>query len=210
MTKEKRLYIAMLLGAAITILFAVFTDFSAQCAELCGTAFRFHILANSDSAADQQIKTGLRDRILSEFGEVFGGCRDKSAAVRAAERSMPLIEQCANEYLEANGCGYRAVCSIENSHFPIRMYGSYTLPSGNYDALKITLGSGEGHNWWCVLFPSVCLDAAAVKTDAFPKRTFYEKKKLSNQMTADSLAAEHGKIEFRFALYDWLCGIFGK
>ena len=108
-----------------------------------------------------------------------------------------------------HGYGLTVKCSVENTEFPTRVYGDMTLPAGNYDALRVVIGDGEGKNWWCVLFPSVCIKAAAVPVSAFPARTLYEQRKAADRLTADSLKAERGEVEYRFALYDLIKSIFG-
>lgn len=204
LTNEKILDISLLLGAAAAILLALIAGFTASCEEMQEKAFRLHILANSDSAADQEIKYALRDYIIGDLGYFFRSCRTKEETVRLARRDIALINERANGFLKKSGCGYSAVCSVENCSFPTRRYGDHTLPAGDYDALKIVLGKGEGRNWWCVLFPSVCLPAAAEKT-SLPSRAAYTEIKQRAKLTADSLAVESGKgIEVRFAIYEWV------
>ncbi|MCM1335675.1 MAG: stage II sporulation protein R [Bacteroides sp.] len=206
---ERTLDLALLLGAAAAILCAVFFDFTADCEELRGNAFRLHILANSDSAEDQRIKYALRDYILDDLGYLFRSADTKEKTVLLARRSLPLISERANAFLAENDCGYGAVCTVEKCDFTTRRYGDYTLPAGEYDALRIVLGAGEGRNWWCVLYPSICLSAAS-EPSALPSRALYEEQKESARRTADSLAIENGEgIELRFALYEWLCKVFG-
>lgn len=208
LTNEKILDISLLLGAAAAILLALAAGFTASCEEMQEKAFRLHILANSDNAADQEVKYALRDYIIGDMGYIFRSCRTKDETVRLAQRDLTLINVRANEFLKKNGCGYSAVCSVENCSFPTRRYGDYTLPAGDYDALKIVLGSGEGRNWWCVLFPSVCLPAAAEKS-TLPTREAYEHEKKAAKLTADSLAVESGKgIELKFAIYEWARSLF--
>lgn len=203
LTNEKILDISLLLGAAAAIFLALAAGFTASCEEMQEKAFRLHILANSNCAEDQDIKYALRDYIISDLGYLFRSCKTKEETVQLARRDLPLISERANEFLKRSGCGYTAVCSVEVCEFPTRRYGNYTLPAGEYDALKIVLGNGEGRNWWCVLFPSVCLPAAAEKS-TLPSREAYDEIKRRAKLTADSLAVENGKeIEVRFALYEW-------
>lgn len=199
--KEKTLDIAMLLGAFISVIFALLLDFTANCEEMQDKAFRLHIMANSDAAADQRIKYDLRDYILSDLGFIFKACDTKAETVKAAEKSLPLITARVNSYLEETGCGYTAVCTVEKCSFKTRKYGDYVLPSGEYDALKIVLGEGEGRNWWCVLFPTMCLNAASDLPSPLPERTLYKKEKRSAQLTAESFG---NNIEYRFKIYDLL------
>lgn len=206
--KEKILDLSLVLGAAAAIFTALIFNFTQNCEEMQDKAFRLHILANSDSSADQDIKYALRDYIITDLGYIFRSCKTKDETVMLASRDLPLISERANEFLQRNGCDYRAECRVEKCSFPTRRYGDYTLPAGEYDALRIVLGEGKGHNWWCVLFPSVCLPAAAEKS-SLPAREFYEEQKTHAKMTADSLAVESGKgIEVKFAVYEWLREVF--
>lgn len=205
---EKTFDIALLMGAFISVIIAVISGFVNNCEEMQDKAFRLHILANSDSAADQQLKYEVRDYILSDLDYIFLSCDTKDETVRLAERNLNLISGQINDYLKKNGCDYRAVCSVEKCSFGTRKYGDYTLPAGDYDALKITLGKGEGHNWWCVLFPSLCIGAVS-ESSPLPQRTLYETEKHKAQLTADSLAAEYGNVEYRFMVYEWFREIFG-
>ena len=207
-SEEKTLDIALLLGAAVSIILALVTGFVKNCEEMQDKAFRLHILANSDSAADQQTKYQVRDYILSDLSYIFDSCETKAETKALAERNIGLISEKVNDYLRLDGCGYRAVCTVEKCSFGTRKYGDYTLPAGEYDSLKIILGKGEGHNWWCVLFPTLCIDAAS-EPSVLPERTLYKEKKHRAQLTADSLAAEYGNVEYRFMLYKWFRDFFG-
>ncbi|MBQ7834920.1 MAG: stage II sporulation protein R [Ruminiclostridium sp.] len=197
---EKTLDIALILGGLIAVIFAIASDFTTNCEEMQDKAFRLHIMANSNSAADQQIKYDVRDYIISDMDFIFASCDTKDETVTLAKRNLRLISDRVNGFLESKGCDYKAVCSVEKCEFDTRTYGDYTLPAGNYDALRITLGKGEGKNWWCVLFPTICVGCAAEKTDNFPSRELYESKKASAALTADSLAP----VEYKFKIYEWI------
>ena len=117
---------------------------------------RLHILANSDSEADQSIKLTVRDS-LCELAET--ALSDAANAAQAGERLeglLPEIEEIANTVLSEADIGYHATARLGVSHFPPKMYAGVTLPAGNYNALIVTLGKGEGHNWWCVMYPPLC------------------------------------------------------
>ena len=208
-SKEKRLDIAMLLGTAFAIITALFAGFAKDCDELRESTFRLHILANSDSEHDQRVKYALRDYILTDMGDMFASCASKNETKALAERNLGYIEQRANEYLRSIGCEQEAHCSVENCDFPMRVYADLTLPAGSYDALRIEIGEGAGKNWWCVLYPSVCVNAVSVPKSSLPRREFYEQRKAADRATADSLKAERGEVEFRFALYDLIKSLFG-
>lgn len=120
---------------------------------------RFHVIANSDSEIDQQIKLSVRDTVLEKYSSVLSKYKNKNEALAAAEKMLPEIEKDVNEYLQ-EVAGYTAKVSIEESYFPTKTYGEYSLPRGNYTALCIRLGEAEGQNYWCVLFPPLCLGTA--------------------------------------------------
>ena len=146
------------------LLFAVFTSFArfnAACDDLRQNVLRLHIIANSNSEADQTVKLLVRDRILSETTDIFSGAAGLADAEKKAAERLGDIAEYAAETLEENGFGYGATAEIGNSYFETREYETFTLPAGNYRSLIIRLGKAEGKNWWCVVFPAVCIPAAA-------------------------------------------------
>ena len=146
------------------LIFAVFTSFArfdAACDDLRQNVLRLHIIANSNSEADQAVKLLVRDRILSETTDIFSGAVGLADAEKKAAERLGDITEYAAETLEENGFGYGATAEIGNSYFETREYETFTLPAGNYRSLIIRLGKAEGKNWWCVVFPAVCIPAAA-------------------------------------------------
>ncbi len=146
------------------LLFAVFTSFArfdAACDDLRQNVLRLHIIANSNSEADQAVKLLVRDRILSETTDIFSGAAGLADAEKKAAERLGDIAEYAAETLEENGFGYGVTAEIGNSYFETREYETFTLPAGNYRSLIIRLGKAEGKNWWCVVFPAVCIPAAA-------------------------------------------------
>ena len=120
---------------------------------------RLHVLAASDSEADQDVKLRVRDAILTGTGDLFSSCGTASEAVERAAEEKDKIKNIAENVLRENGFGYGAEVYIQEEYFGTRQYDGVTLPAGNYTALKVILGSGGGHNWWCVMFPPLCLPA---------------------------------------------------
>lgn len=121
---------------------------------------RLHIIADSDSRQAQELKLRVRDGVLSSSGCGFSECRTKEEALCFAEKNLDKIESCANAVLKKNGSSLTARAYITKMSFDTRIYESFTLPAGTYDTVRIVIGSGQGHNWWCVLFPSLCIGAA--------------------------------------------------
>lgn len=126
---------------------------------------RIHVIARSDEPADQAVKLKVRDAVLASFGTAFSK-ETYEAASRAIEENLAAIEQTARETARAEGFDGSVEASFGLCDFPTRVYGGETVPAGTYPALRIVLGGGGGRNWWCVLYPSLCLiedgsDAAA-------------------------------------------------
>lgn len=154
------LTLAMLIGFAVTLILTSVSSFAESRRTLEDSVFRLHILANSDSEADQTLKLKVRDAVLAEVPELFGDCQSKSEAEAAAAQNMPRILETAKRTLSENGCEYGVSAEICEMYFDDRTYGDIVMPSGNYSALRITIGDAKGKNWWCVMFPSLCLPAA--------------------------------------------------
>ncbi len=130
---------------------------------------RLHILANSDSEEDQNLKLRLRDEILAEFGESLGIYEKIDEAKKNLEEKLGEISNFADTKLSDWGYEYKTEVSISEEWYDTRDYENFSLPCGYYTSLRIIIGKGEGENWWCVMFPPLCLDAATSKkkyTDA--------------------------------------------
>lgn len=156
---EKAILIAVLI-AVVAMTASGYSVFVSQCDDVRQKVFRLHILANSDSAADQALKLKVRDRILADSGKLFALSGDRAGAEADARANLPKIQALALDELKKDGSSESAHTEIVHMYFPTRTYGDVTLPAGYYDALRVIIGSGKGHNWWCVLFPPLCLPSA--------------------------------------------------
>ena len=117
---------------------------------------RFHVLANSDSQADQSVKLKVRDEIGRYMKGNMGQVENLKECIKETEEKLPEITRIAEEVLKREGFSYPASARVGTVDFPEKQYGSYTFPGGSYKALQITVGEGEGHNWWCVMYPNMC------------------------------------------------------
>lgn len=140
--------------------FISFSRFNAVCDDIRSNVLRMHIIANSDSKEDQNLKLKIRDRILSESSLIFDKDTDLEKAIKITKEKLPELEKIANEVIKENGFGYTAKATVGDSYFETREYEDFTLPAGTYKSLILHLGKAEGKNWWCVIFPSVCLPSA--------------------------------------------------
>lgn len=161
-SKQARLRreLAVLAGLLLAIMLSNFTGFASACAEVREDTLRLHILANSDSEADQALKLAVRDAILAGAGGLFAAGQTKQEALDAARQSLPLLQAIAEGTLRAHGCTDAVSVRLEERYFTTREYDDFTLPAGRYDAVRIEIGAHEGKNWFCVLFPPLCLPAA--------------------------------------------------
>jgi stage II sporulation protein R len=117
---------------------------------------RFHVIANSDSPEDQELKLKVRDEILSEVGEKFGDSSSIEESRSIIEKNMKGIKHIAEEEIKRQGKDYGVRVILGKDTFPTKSYGKLTLPAGEYEALKVIIGEGRGKNWWCVMFPPLC------------------------------------------------------
>ena len=122
---------------------------------------RLHVVAESDSEADQNIKLRVRDAVLASISEDLAKIGDFSQAEAYIRENLPKLEQVANDTLKMLGVSDEAVVTLQKEVFDTRVYDTFTLPAGVYEALRITIGSGEGKNWWCVVFPTLCVPATS-------------------------------------------------
>ncbi len=158
--------------------------------DLAGDVIRLHILADSDSERDQAIKLHVRDMLLPYLKAATMGAKSKKEALIRLEINKDILEKAANEILAACGVDYTSAVSIETTYFPIRIYGSQTwlsedaivFPPGLYNSVQIILGSGKGHNWWCLAYPSLCFIDAAY--DYIPKDSDLYRKELGTIKTS--------------------------
>ena len=160
MTAKKRFEISVILSLIFTMLLS-FTSFTAHCNEIENGVLRLHILANSDSDKDQALKLAVRDSILLSSDEIFDNANNKTEALKNARMSLPKIISTAESTIKENGYNYSVTATVEKCYFNTRVYDNFTLPAGYYDAVRIKIGSAKGKNWWCVLFPEVCISASA-------------------------------------------------
>ena len=118
---------------------------------------RLHIVAASDSQEDQALKLQVRDAVVKSLQENMKNLNDTAQAKEYLQNNLSEIELLANRVLQENGCADKTVASLKKESFSTRYYDTFTLPAGVYEALRITIGEGNGHNWWCVVFPALCL-----------------------------------------------------
>lgn len=152
----KNIIKSLCIAFVLTVIYSII-PFQAECSDISDEVFRLHILANSDSESDQALKLKVRDRVLLSTEKLFNSAKTKEEAESVISNNLQTIANIAYQEVLDNGYSYNVKAEITKMYFTTRHYTSYTLPSGMYDALRITIGSGNGHNWWCVMYPSLCI-----------------------------------------------------
>ena len=188
---SRRICLEVALAAALLCSLAAgasFARFQAVCRQVRADTLRLHIVANSDSAQDQALKLRVRDSMLQEVSALFEKVPDQAQAVQTARRQLPRLQAAAERAVRENGSRQQVRVRLVRMRFPTTHYEGFSLPAGEYDALRIELGKAAGHNWFCVLYPGLCLPSA--ECAAYPKQA-------ENRLITE-------KCEVRLALLDWL------
>ena len=146
--------------AALLICIITCIAFEDDCKNIRSNVLRLHVIADSNSTEAQRVKLLVRDALLEESGELFEGNGNVDEAEIRLSENLDTMKSVAERTLRKNGFTYSAEVEIAECYFPTRQYGDVTLPAGYYNALRVVLGSGVGENWWCVMFPPMCLPAA--------------------------------------------------
>lgn len=152
---------ASVLAALIICCVLNISSFSEECRNIRSKMLRMHVIANSDSNADQELKLKVRDAVLAEGKEIFDGSVTADDAKSKILPETERLRKAALEVIENEGFSYDVKITVADEYFDTRTYdNSVTLPAGYYTAVKVIIGEGKGHNWWCVMFPPMCLPAA--------------------------------------------------
>ena len=165
--------------------------------QLSDHVLRLHVVAASDSEMDQAVKLQVRDAVLGRVEQAMAQAEDKEEAKACVQEMLDQLEEVANSVLEEQGVEDRATVTLARETFPVREYDTFTLPSGVYDSLRVTIGEGQGKNWWCVVFPSLCIPAVSQDVEDVAAGAGFSDS-LSGAITGQE------QYELRFFLLDWL------
>ena len=157
---RKKLWISLFCLALATLLICQGTLLWARCNGIRENLLRLHVLAHSNSEKDQSLKLKVRDALLTYGRDLLGTNTTKEEAIATVEQNLSTLTQIAQNALKEEGCDLPVSCQIERTYFNTRVYGTVTLPAGEYTALRVVIGQGAGNNWWCVMFPPLCIPAA--------------------------------------------------
>ena len=191
MTLNKGIKIFIPIFLIISMVLSYTVPFIEASESISDEVFRLHILANSNSEADQQLKLKVRDEILISGENLFKECSSVEEAIKICSENLDFFEQAAQKCIAENGAAYTVKATVDKEYFNTREYEKITLPSGIYNALKIEIGEAKGKNWWCVMFPAICLPS--VSEDEINEVLSEEEIKLINS---------NNKYEIRFKIVE--------
>ncbi len=206
--KKKLIFIFIIIALLITYIFLLSKNYvMAVSSDLSNSVLRLHIIANSDSQQDQDLKLKVRDNIVKYMNTLTKDISDKQSVISLVNNNIDEFKKIALNTIHENGYDYAVNIKLGNFFFPTKDYGNISFPSGNYDALKIEIGDAIGQNWWCVLFPPLCLVGSS--SGVLPND--------SKEILEDSLNSEEYKlisegksnlndnsnIQIKFKLIEW-------
>ena len=199
--KFKRFCIIILL-LALYIFISALSYTRAICSDIQDSVFRLHVIANSDSDEDQNLKYIVRDSVINYINEITSNATSKEEVMEAAQEHLPQIHSIASKAIFDNDYNYDIKVSIGNFFFPTKQYGDITFPPGYYDALKIEIGEAKGQNWWCVMFPPLCF--VDVTSGIVPEESKENLKNNLSQEEYDLISNNSTDIEIKFKIVEVL------
>ncbi len=183
-------------GLALCVLLSV-CGFYGNWQHIRDSVVRLHILANSDTTADQVLKLQVRDTVAETTAELMDGVADADEALATVRENLPQIEAAAQQTVRGAGYAYPVRAEVCEMYFATRQYEHATLPAGMYDAVRVTIGAGKGQNWWCVMFPPMCAGTAT-------ERAFEDVLGADQQ----AVVSQGDRYVIRFKLIEWIESFF--
>ena len=170
--------------------------------DIADSVFRLHVIANSDSKEDQDLKYIVRDDLLSYMNEICSNCKTKQEAIDIVTENKDKFEEIAKSTIKEQGFSYDVRINIGNFEFPTKNYGDISLPAGLYDALRVEIGEAKGQNWWCVMFPPLCfVDVTSGVVPEESKEVMEEN--LSEEEFALVSDSSNDELQFKFKLIEF-------
>lgn len=217
MKKNLKKYFVLLILLVLVIAFIKDLPASASASQksIASKIIRFHVLANSDSDKDQNLKLKVKDSVLSYTANILGNSKSIDESRKLLKENDSKIKEIASNMIKAQGYNYSVKTELSTENFPVKSYGNITLPQGEYEAYRIIIGSGSGKNWWCVMFPPLCF-VDATKGEVEKQKTSSEMKAVLNDdeytlvdnEPNNSNEFDRSKVVFRSKILDFIQGIF--
>ena len=196
----KIIAVSIILGIIIAFIFSIKSYSERVSSEISEAVIRFHVLANSDEEFDQQLKLKVRDEILLYLSDNMGVCSDRNEAEKYLSSHIEEINRVAEKTIKAEGFNYSVRTELSDEHYPVRYYGNAAFPEGDYKSLRVIIGSGKGHNWWCVMYPPFCLNGESLE--------YADADMLRDVLTEDGyevvvLSSDNVVPEIKFKTVEW-------
>lgn len=198
--KIGRIFVILIL-LSLFILISAISYVDAVSNNIADSVFRLHVIANSDSKEDQELKLKVRDELLSYMNIISKDSTNKQEAMQIANEHKEEFIQIAEKVIKENGYNYTVNVQVGKADFPTKYYGDITLPAGTYDALKVQIGEAKGQNWWCVMFPPLCF--VDVSTRIVPDNSKQELKQSLDNEEYDLISkTDNNEISFKFKIVE--------
>ena len=198
--KIGRIFVILIL-LSLFILISAISYVDAVSNNIADSVFRLHVIANSDSKEDQELKLKVRDELLSYMNIISKDSTNKQEAMQIANEHKEEFIQIAEKVIKENGYNYTVNVQVGKADFPTKCYGDITLPAGTYDALKVQIGEAKGQNWWCVMFPPLCF--VDVSTGIVPDNSKQELKQSLDNEEYDLISkTDNNEISFKFKIVE--------
>ena len=194
-----------ILVSALLILYVCISAVSythAVTTNIADSVFRLHVIANSDSAEDQNLKYIVRDKVIEYMSSISQNASSKEEVIKIAKANLDKIQAIASQTIRENGYTYSVNVEVGNFSFPSKRYGDITLPPGYYDALRIKIGKAEGQNWWCVMFPPLCF--VDVTSGVVPDESKEIMKENLSKEEFDLISKNSNEVKVKFKIVEVL------
>ena len=168
--------------------------------DIAKRVLRFHVLANSDSEEDQALKLKVRDAVGSYMAPKMKEASDVEDCERIVKENMQKITEAAEEVIREEGYDYTVTAQLGDAKFPVKTYGAYTFPAGTYEALNLVIGAGEGHNWWCVMYPNMCFSGGEYEIVGREAKEALEQA-LTPEEYASLMENKNYKVSFKYLTF---------
>ena len=199
-------FLVLIILFSIYVFICAFSYVNAVSANISSSVFRLHVIANSDSAEDQNLKYLVRDALIDYMNSVSKNSNSKDEAISIAYQHKSDFYKIAKKVINDNGYDYNVNISIGNFAFPTKNYGDISLPAGYYDALKVEIGNANGQNWWCVMFPPLCF--VDISTGIVPEDS---KETIKDSLHTEEYnlinSAQTADVKFKFKLLEFFQNI---
>ena len=206
-SKKDSLYITLFFYFPLPALPGYGTSSGLRCKKASQKDIRFHVIANSDTKADQNLKLAVRDAVGIKMSGLLKDAADRSRSEAVIRKNMEDMKQTAEKVIAERGYDYDVDICLTDTDFPVKTYGAYTFPAGNYEALEIVIGAGKGHNWWCVMYPNMCFSDTMYEVIDEDARSSL-KRVLSEDEYQQVLAS--GDYQVKFKSFEILKGLYDE